>query len=222
MTIAGDLLTDIDLRYRNTFTPVQKAIWMNDEQNDIFNTFKIDIGPVNFPLQTGVQFYPLPVTVQYIEQIRTVTIQVGADQTYPEFVELPYRRDDDGVLAPTDLWYTIVGQDSMFINIPPTDTVEDYQVYMYLDGAAFQITDTTSPVSVPQKYLEILKLGVLKRIAAARKDTVWAANYDGMREQIIADLSWTAILNEPNWVTPVSTAYTIPKNPLPWGFNGWG
>lgn len=222
MTISGDLFPDIDLRYRNTFTTQQKITWMNDEQNDIFNTFKIDIGPVNFPLQNGVQFYPLPVTVQYIEQIRTVTIQVGANQTYPEFAELPYKRDDDGVLADCDWWYTIVGQDTMFINIPPTDTVDDYQVYMYLDGAAFQITDATSPISVPQKYQEILKLGTLMRIAAARKDVLMQNNFSVSRDQIIADMTWTATVNEPIWITPVSTAYTVPKNPLPWGFNGWG
>ena len=219
MTIVSDLLPDIDLRYRNTFTPSQKAIWMNDEQNDIFNTFKIDIGPVNFPLQTGVQFYQLPVTVEYIEQIRTVTMQVSSNQTYPEFAELPYRRDDDGVLADCGYWYTLVGQDTVFINIPPTATVDDYQVYMYIDGAAYQITDETSAVSVPRKYQEILKLGTLKRIAAARKDVQMYNNYDVQRNEIIQDMLWNTIVNEPNWITPVSTAFTVPKGDF--GYYGY-
>jgi hypothetical protein len=221
MTTAGDLLSDIDLRYRNTFTAAQKSVWMNDEQNDIFNTFKIDIGPVNFPLQTGVQFYPLPVTVQYIEQIRTVTIQVTSSQPYPDFIELPYRRDDDGVIDSGDYWYTIVGQNTMFINIPPTDTVDSYQVYIYLDGASVQITDSTSPVSVPQKYLEILKYGVLRRIAEARKDSTMQANFDASRNEIIQDMLWSSVVNEPDWITPVSTLPTIPKNIYPTSINGW-
>lgn len=218
MATIQSLLDDINLRYRNTFTDAQKLVWMNDEQNDIFNTFKIDIGPVNFALQKGVQFYPLPVIVEYIEQIRTVTIQVGANQTYPEFMELPYRRDDDGVLADCDLWYTLVGQDTIFINIPPTATVDDYQVYMYIDGAAFQITSVTSPVSVPQKYQEILKLGTLKRIAAARKDVLMYNNYDIQRNEIIMDMTWTSVINEPSWISPVSAAFTVPK----WGFGYYG
>jgi hypothetical protein len=210
-TLAGDLMADIDLRYRNSFTPQQKAIWMNDEQNDIFSIFKIDIGPINFPLQTGVQFYPLPVTIQYIEQIRTVTIQVSSDATNPDFMQLPYRRDDDGVLDPGDYWYTLVGQDTIFINIPPTDTVDNYQVYMFLDGAAAQITDSTSPVSVPQKYLEILKYGVLRRISEARRDTIMQKNYDASRNEIIQDMLWTTQVSEPSWITPVSTLPIIPK-----------
>lgn len=34
MTIAGDLLPDIDLRYRNTFAQSQKCVWMKDERKD--------------------------------------------------------------------------------------------------------------------------------------------------------------------------------------------
>lgn len=221
MVLASNLLTDIDLRYRNTFTAAQKSVWMNDEQNDIFNMFKIDIGPVNFPLQTGVQFYPLPATIQYVEQIRTATIQVGADQTYPEFEELPYRRDDDGVLSSNDYWYTLVGQDTLFINIPPTQTVDNYQVYFYLDGSAFQITDATSPVSIPQKYFEILKYGTLRRIAEARKDSVMQLNYDNSRNEIINDMLWTSQVDQPSWVVPVATLPRIANNPYPRGINGW-
>lgn len=203
-TLASTLLTDIDLRYRNSFTVGQKCVWMNDEQNDIFTQFKIDIGPVNFPLITGVYFYSLPSTIEYVEQIRAATIQINDDEDNPVFIPLPYRRNGVGVLGDLDYWYTLNGQGSVYINIPAID-VDDRQVYFYLDGAADPIVDGNSPVSVPTKYLEILKLGTLTRIAAARKDIVMRNNFDLERQEKIADMVWTTYTNQPEFVRPVNT-----------------
>lgn len=201
MPTATTLLTDIDLRYRNTYTAAQKCVWMNDEQNEIFNLFKIDIGAVNFPLVADVQFYDIPTEIDDIEQIRTATIQINDDATYPEFVQLDYKRDGNSVSADVnDYWYSIIG-DSLYINVPG-GAVTDRQVYFYLDGAAEAITSGTSNVSVPTKYLEILKLGTLKRIAAARKDIQMRNNYENERMQIIDDMLWTAQMSEPEFTSP--------------------
>lgn len=201
MPTATTLLTDIDLRYRNTFTATQKCVWMNDEQNEIFNMFKLDIGSVNFPLIANVQFYGIPIEIEDVAQIRTATIQINDDATFPEFTQLDYVRDGNSVRADENAyWYTIIG-DSLYINIPG-GAVTDRQVYFYLDGAAEAITSGTSNVSVPMKYVEILKLGTLKRIAGARKDIQMYNNYNNERMQIIDDMLWTAQMSEPEFTSP--------------------
>lgn len=201
MTTATTLLVDINLRYRNTFTEIQKCVWMNDEQNEIFNMFKLDIGTVNFPLVANVQFYGIPIAIEDVDQIRTATIQINDDATFPEFTQLDYVRDGNSVRADVNAyWYTIIG-DSLYINVPG-GAVADRQVYFYLDGASEAITAGTSTVSVPRKYLEILKLGTLKRIAGARKDIQMRNSYEAERMQIIDDMLWTATLSEPEWTSP--------------------
>lgn len=210
MTTAATLLTDINLRYRSTYTEAQKCTWMNDEQNEIFNMFKIDIGAVNFPLVADVQFYAIPSVIDDIDQIRTATIQINDDATFPEFVQLDYVRDGNSVRADeNNYWYTIIG-DSLYINIPG-GAVTDRQVYFYLDGYAEDITTGTSNVSVPRKYLEILKLGTLKRIAAARKDIQMRNSYEAERNQIIDDMLWTAQMSEPEFTSPADCMPSVSR-----------
>lgn len=201
MTTATTLLTDINLRYRNTYTEAQKCTWMNDEQNEIINMFKIDIGSINFPLIANTEFYAIPIDIEDIDQIRTATIQINDDATYPEFVQLDYKRDGNSVqVDPNAYWYSVIGE-SIYINVPG-GAVTDRQVYFYLDGTSTAITAGTSTVTIPRKYLELLKLGTLKRIAAARKDITMRNAYESERLQIIDDMLFAAILNEPEWTSP--------------------
>jgi hypothetical protein len=36
-------LTDVDLRYRNSFTTAQKLVWMTEEQSELFEVLEIEI-----------------------------------------------------------------------------------------------------------------------------------------------------------------------------------
>lgn len=201
---AGDLLTDIDLRYRNSFTAPQKCVWMNDEQNEIFNMFKIEAAPVTIQLVADSRFYLKPLEIKYLDQIKTATIQIN-NQTTPTFIELPFVSNNDNEVADNGYWYTFVGPDKIFINIPEAQDVAGYNVHFFIDSYAAAIVTSTDEVAVPDRYIEILKLGVLKRIAAARKDIVMQNNYDAERANIIADVSWTAMIQEPEWVQPADT-----------------
>ena len=195
MATTQAILNDVDLRYRNTFTTSQKLVWMTEEQNELFEILEIDSAPVNFPLQTDVQFYPIPSGVD-IDRIKTVSIQVNDSTDAPEFRQLPFRMNDDNSYA-TGLYYTIVGE-SFFI---PHGTVDDRQIYIYMDTPPEDITtaDLSNEPGVPVRYQEILKLGVLKRIAMARKDTQMYNNYTADYEQKIADLEWKMRMQEPEF-----------------------
>lgn len=197
------ILNDVDLRYRNTYTTAQKLVWMNEEVNELFEILEIDSPPVNFPLQTNVQFYPIPDNVD-IDRIKTISIQVNDGSDTPDFRQLPFRMNDDNSYTyGTDLYYTIVG-DSFFI---PNGTVDDRQIYIYMDSQPTEITldNLNSEPPVPKRYQELLKLGLLKRIAAARKDTLMRNNYDSEYQEKIFELEMKMKQSEPEFRAPIDT-----------------
>lgn len=205
MATIQQLLDDINLRYRNTFTNAQKIIWMNEEQTDLFEIFEIDSPPYNFTLVANTYFYPIPSGTE-IDKIKTITIQIDDDATEPNFDELPFKRNDDRQFVYEDeYWYTIV-EDNFFINVPG-DIVEGRNVYVYFDSSPTEISASSLNVepSTPKRYQEILKLGTLERICAARKDTAAKTNYANEKEAKIADVEWRMKMSEPEWIAPVDT-----------------
>lgn len=200
MATSQDILTDIDLRYRNTFTTSQKLVWMNEEQQELFQILEIDESPISFPLQTDVYFYPIPTGVD-IDRIKTMTIQVN-DADDPDFVELPFRKNDNReIVGYTGYYFSIVGE-TFFI---PNGTVDDRQVYIYMDTQPTEITTSNlnQEPSVPVRYQELLKLGVLKRIAMARKDDRMYNNYLSDYESKVAEMEWKMKLSEPEFRQPI-------------------
>lgn len=198
MATVTEMFIDIDLRYRNTFSLPQKMVWMTEEQDDLFEILEIDLSPISFPLQTGVELYPTPTGVD-ADRIKTVTIQVNDDVDSPEFAELPFKRNDDRqFVGYAGLYYSLVGE-SMFI---PRGTVDDRQVYIYLDKPPAILSAAEEP-SVPRRYQEVLKLGTLERIAAARKDVLMKNNYAADKEQKIIDLEWKMKMQDPELQGPI-------------------
>jgi hypothetical protein len=201
MSTNQQILDDINLRYRNTFTTAQKLVWMNEEQSELFEILELDSAPVSFPLQTDVRFYPIPVGVD-IDRIKTVSIQVNDDPNTPEFRQLPFRENDDNSYTyVADLYYSIVGK-SFFI---PNGTIDDRQIYIYMDKPTTDITtgNLGNEPAVPVRFQELLKLGVLKRIAEARKDTLMRNNYDANYQEKISNMQEKMALQVPEYHRPI-------------------
>lgn len=193
------LLDDINLRYRNTFTAAQKLVWMNEEQRELFEILEIDSVPFSFSTVSGMYLYPIPEGVE-IDKIKVMTYQVNNS----DFIDIPFRKNDDRQFVfQDDYWYTIL-ENNFYLNIP-TVPVDDRLVYIYLDKEPEDITVSNLSVepSVPVRYQEILKLGVLKRIAAARKDVTMKNSYEADYEQKIADLEWKMKMYEPEFRQPI-------------------
>jgi hypothetical protein len=210
MSTRQQMLDDVNLRYRNTFTTAQVLVWANEEERELFEIIEQDSVPYSFELVEDQYFYPIPDGVE-VNKIKTITIQTNNSTTDPSFVQLPFKRNDDNTYADeSDYWYTIV-EDNFYINIPggPTATAARRDVYIYLDSEATEWTTSnlgTEP-STPKKYLEIIKLGLLMRIAQARKDTDFYSNYAALREAKLDDIVWNMKLNEPEWVSPTDVGY---------------
>ena len=201
MPTSQDILNDIDLRYRNTFTTAQKLVWFNEEQRELFDVLELDSEPYAFVTVAGMNYYPFPDQFD-TSKIKSVTIQIDSNLPDPPFVEVPFRRNDIDIEAGWDYWYTIV---SNMLYLYCADGVPDGKtVYIYCEDDPEEVTqlNLTSPPDLPTKYQEILKLGILKRIAMARKDVVMYDNYNDDYQEKIQEVLWQRKLKEPAWTQP--------------------
>lgn len=202
MITAQQILDDVDLRYRNTFTTTQKLVWFNEEQRELFDILEIDSPPYAFTTVAGENFYPFPADFD-ITKIKVVTYQID-DTATPNYVEIPmYRNDDNQYASYGTPWYTVTS-DSMYLYVPG-GAVDNRTVYVYTDADPTEVTtaNVSSSPDLPTRYVEILKLGILKRIAMARKDAQMYNNYTADYEQKLSDIMWQKRLKEPEWIQPI-------------------
>lgn len=200
MATIQQLLDDINLRYRNTFTPAQKIVWMNDEQNELFEILEIDSVPYGFSTVVDQFLYPIDSEID-VDRIKQLTIQVN-DTSPADFVDLPFKRTTDEVNV-EDYWYTLVER-NFYVNVP-SGAVNDRAVYIYLDSQTIDIDSNLLNVepAIPKRYQEILKFGVLKRIAAARKDVIMVNNFDATYQQMVLEVEWKMKMNTPEFPTAI-------------------
>lgn len=213
MPSTTQILADIDLRYRNTFTVPQKLVWFNEEQRELFDVLELDSPPYSFQTVARENFYPFPDQFD-VTKIKVVTFQVSDS----EYTEVTFKRNDDNQTAGA-VWYTIAS-DAMYLHVD-SSVPGNRNVYIYCDSEPVEVTSVNvdEPPNLPIKYHEILKLGVLKRIAAARKDIQMSNNYDMEHEQKVADILWQKRLAEPEWTQPIDV---LPRAGNHWGFgNPW-
>lgn len=205
MATIQKLLDDIDLRYRNTFQVSQKLVWMNEEQRELFEILELDSVPFSFSTVSGQYLYPIPNGVE-IDRIKVMTIQVN-DKTSPDFEEIPFMRNDNNQYADeSDYWYSKL-EGNFYINVPNAP-VNNRKVYIYLDQQPEDITsiNLSSEPSVPVRYQELLKIGVLIRIASARKDTLMRNNYDAEYQEKISDMQWKMKMGTPEFDMPIDVS----------------
>ena len=201
MATAQAILDDIDLRYRNTFTSSQKLVWFNEEQRELFDVLELDSAPYNFTTVADENFYAFPADFD-VTKIKVVTYQ-NDDTDDPNYIEIPFKRNDDNQYGSSDVWYTVIS-DSFYLYVP--DTVPaDRNVYIYCDADPAEVTtaNVSSAPELPTKYQELLKLGVLKRIAGARKDIQMRNSYDAEYQEKIVEVLWQRKLKEPEFITPI-------------------
>lgn len=218
MATSQEILDDVDLRYRNTFTTAQKLVWFNEEQRELFDILELDSPPYTFQTVEGENFYPFPEGFD-ITKIKVVTYQ-NQDTDNPAYGEIPFARNEDHVDSPYGIWYTVVS--NAFFLYVEDGVPADRNVYVYCDSDPDEVTTSnlsTSP-NLPVKYQEILKLGILKRVAMARKDVLMYNNYTGDYEQKIADVIWEKKLKEPEWNKPIDVNPRV-GDAAYWGYP-WG
>lgn len=196
------ILNDIDLRYRNTFTIDQKLVWLNEEQRELFDVLELDSAPYNFETVAGENYYPFPADFD-VTKIKVVTYQID-DSATPNYIEIPFERNDDRQYASYGLpWWAIVS-DAFYLNVEPS-VPDARNIYIYTDADPTEVTEAnlSAAPDLPVRFQELLKVGVLKRIALARKDLAMGQTYDGLYQEKINDVIWNKKLAEPEFITPI-------------------
>jgi hypothetical protein len=192
---------------------------MNEEQRELFDVLEIDSPPYAFTTVLDNNYYPFPAGLDFTK-IKVVNIQIADSSPEPTFQEVPMKRNDDNVFAEYKPWYTIIS-DAMFLYYPG-GVPDALPVYIYLDADPTDITEATlsSSPDTPTKYQEILKFGVLKRMAMARKDVVMANNYDASYQEKITEVLWERRLKEPEFVQPTNPKAFVSHSNR-YVINGW-
>lgn len=196
MSTRTQLLDDVNLRYRNTFSTANKLIWINDYEKDLFEIFEIDAPPYNFTTVADEEYYAIPSEID-INKIKVINIETSEGV----YQELPFKRNDDKqYVSESEYWYTIIS-DLFYINVPG-GAVDGRNVYIYHDVKPTEwVTGNLSlEPSTPKKYQEVLKLHLLEMIAGARKDLDMKSNYALEKEKKIDDFLWQMKQSEPNFI----------------------
>lgn len=202
MATSQAILDDINLRYRNTFTTSQKLAWFNEEQRELFDILELDSAPYAFTTVADENFYPFPDQFD-VTKIKVVTMQID-DSATPNYIELPNKRNDDRQYAAYGCpWWAVVS-DAFYLSFEDA-LPADRTIYIYCDSDPVEVTtaNLSAAPDLPTKYQEILKFGVLKRIALARKDIDMHNAYDITYQEKISDVLLGRKLKEPEWTQPI-------------------
>jgi hypothetical protein len=204
MSTVQQLLDDINLRYRNTFTTDQKVFWMNQVQRHIYQVVRHESEPFLFTTVADIAFYPLPddCDIKGIEQI-TIQIDNDTDIKKQDYEQLEYRRKDEPASV-GDRFYSLVGRDIFLYPIPTTDTA-GRNVYIYYAKTPKELlsTNLTAEPDLDKNFQELLVLGTLERICAARKDVQMKNNYASDFMVLLDDYEFMYKMTDPEFLQPI-------------------
>lgn len=168
MPTITELLTDIDLRYRNSFTTDQKVKWMNIVQVQIFQKVRHEAEPFYFTTVATQAFYPLPSDCDFkgVKQVAIETKASSGEYRPLEYVSV----ESTERFSEKDYFYSIQGESNLFLNPIPTSTDEGKRVYIYYNKkpAELSSSNTSATPDLEENFHELLVLGTLERIAMSR------------------------------------------------------
>lgn len=174
MSTVQQLLDDINLRYKNTFSTAQKVVWMNEVQKELFQKARVEAVPFYFTTVSGQSWYALPNDCDP-DDIQRLTIETGVGTGY--YNPLPFKRMDEEI-SESEEFYTIQTTNT-FLNPVPTTTTAGRRVHIYYFKKPIELSETALSASpeLQEAYQPLLKLGVLIIMAQANEDAVMANNF---------------------------------------------
>lgn len=186
MRTVQQLLDEIDITYRNTYTVDQKVRWMNTVQNQIFQIVPKESPPYVFTTIADFAFYALPEDCDRFG-IKQVTIERGVGNE--KYDALPYISLESNQEVSTGSRFYSVLQNNLFINPMPTAQDEGKKVYILYNHRPAELTsaNTSAVPEIEGDFDELLILGCLERIARARGEIEdknnFAADYNVLFSQ---------------------------------------
>lgn len=170
MPTVTELLTTINLEYRNTYTDAQKVSWMNTVQDQIFQRVRHEAEPFTFTTISGESYYALPSDCDKkgIKQVAIETKASSGDYDTLRYVSV----ESDEYFSENDEFYSVEGTSNLFLNPVPTATDAGKKVYIYYNKRPAELSSASLSVTpdLEENFHELLILGVIERIARAQRE----------------------------------------------------
>lgn len=179
------LLSEIDSRLPNTFTPTDKISWMNDMQNEIWR-YMASTEPHEIDTIAGQPFYPMASDMKF-DMIKAVLVSnstvIDGTEGYAPY---EYAGPDDAFSG--NNYYDAVGCLGIY-PVPSSDTGGGYNIKVFYEPSPVQLsTDTLTTIpSINSEYQDILKFRCMKVIAQSgnNPDVELANNYQREEDAIM-------------------------------------
>ena len=203
MPTTQEIIDMVDLEVRNTYTAAQKCAWLDMIHKQLYRRIRKDrdIVSSDIALIDDTIKYALPSGIDPAD-IKTVVRNYGVvDATIEDipFKELSEEIGDD------ELCYNLIKGYIIFNALTNDDTSV---TIFYLEGPT-TITDQTldDTPELPEDFHELLVVGLMERIARARRDAISKTNYANDYNMLLNDAEFMKLDSAPE--------YTAPRDVLP-------
>lgn len=167
MPTVQQILDKVDL-YRNPYSASDKVDWMDTVQKQIFQDVPHEALPYSFTTLSGYSFYALPSDCDPMGP-KTLTIETGVGSGRYKTLRFISNNSTER-LGDKDEFYSIQGNENIFLNPEPDDTTAGRKVYLVYNKrpATLSSANTSAIPDLEEDFHELLELGVKIRIARER------------------------------------------------------
>jgi hypothetical protein len=162
MSTLQELITDIDERLPNTFTPARKIGWMQDKLNEIWPHIAFT-DSYEFDTIGGQQVYVLPyyIKIQYIEGVFVSSVTEEHITASTNWYEHRYQRPNESVSGRT--FYDVLGS----LGISPAPDANGYKVSVIIRKKPLELdaNDLDAAFDFDDELSHMLKYEVMRIIA---------------------------------------------------------
>jgi len=185
MATTGEILTRVKA-YRNTFTDAQIVNWMDTVQRQIFQDVPHEAPPFKFNTSEAIAFYPLPGDCDPLG-VKQVTIErtPGSER----YQTLDFLSVESNVhLDPTAPFYSVQGNENLFLNPLPTDTTAGKKVYIVYNKrpAVLSVVTLDAVPDLEVDFHELIELGAKARVARERGEVTDKNNFQADFNELFA------------------------------------
>lgn len=172
MLTIQQIINESDTHLPNVFETAQKVMWLNEVNNEFFESVKIP-RTLFFDVWEGDDTYVVDVKPKNIDKV-----VVGATE------HLPFNYND--VRAGRCYWSYEDATKTMRLNPEPTADEKAIVRYYQSPHTAFLTSNLTASPDAPEEYHWLYILGLCERMAKAMNDFARAANYGSdFRNQLV-------------------------------------
>lgn len=177
MPTVQQILDKVNL-YRNSYTNEQKVGWMDTVQRQIFQDVPHEAPPYTFTTIADYAFYALPEDADPLG-IKQVVIETAVGSGKFKALRYVSVESSDRFNEQSE-FYSINGNQNLFLNPLPTSETEGKTVYIYYNKRpeALTIASLSTAPELEEDFHELLELGVKARIARERGEVTDKNNFE--------------------------------------------